>query len=255
MDLPRVEAEWMAARQAAGIDEGRPLKYSMQWPGGPEQRSQLITAIAGLPVRGVISLLEDFRPLRMKAPGKATRKDSYIQCRAFEYALQRLAGDLYIPDAEPGPHLLMIDGRDDFKHFRAVYEHGYGEGWPRLPHHPLPPLRERGFSSSLGECSNGPVHEIADLIVSCVTRWADQRCISHKAGNAPDLEELDKCMVYLRDVFPAADGGIPPRRRGHSMVVHAGNRTGKELLYDNLDRWLRELTPPFDLTAGTEIPF
>lgn len=79
--------------------------------------------------------------------------------------------------------------------------------------------------------------------------------MSHKAGNAPDLAEINECMAYLRDVFPAAEGGIPPRRRGHSMVVHAGNRTGKELLHDNLDRWLRGLTPPFDLNAGAEIPF
>jgi hypothetical protein len=203
----------------------------------------------------VISLLEDFRPLRMKAPGQPTRKDSYIQSKAFEYVLQRLAGDLYIKDHEHGPHLLMIDGRDDFDRFREVYRSGYEDGWPRLPHHPVPALREKGFSSSLGVCSNGPAHEIADLVVSCVSRWADERCMSHKDGKAPELEELDACMVHLRDLFPPGLGGVPPRRRGHSIVVHAANRTGKELLHANLDGWLRDLTPPFDLGTGEEIPF
>jgi hypothetical protein len=246
-DLPMAESEWAAARVKAGIEIGRPLKYSMRWPEGPDQRRVLITAIGRLPVRGVISLLEDFRPLRLKAPGQATRKDSYVQRRAFEYTLQRLAGTLYLEEGDQGPHLLMIDGRDDFKHFQEVYESGHREGWPRLPHHPMPSLKDRGFSSSLGACSNGPMHEIADLLVSCVSRWADERCMAHKGGKAPDIEELDACMVYLRDLFPVGQAGIPPRRAGHSIVVHAGNRTGKEVLRDNVDRWLQDLTPAFKL--------
>jgi hypothetical protein len=255
-DLPEIEARWEQARQAAGVETGTPIKYSMKWPGGPSQRAQLIAAIGELPLLALVSLLEDFRPLGMKAR-KATRKDAYIHRRAFEYALQRLAGELFIPAEETGPHLVTIDGRDDFNQFQEVYARGYQHGWPHLPHHPMPPLRDRGFSASLGECSNGPMHEISDLLVSCVTRWADERCIAHKEGKAPDLEELDKCMTQLVGLFPPGQHGIPPRRCGHSFIVHAGNRTGKELLKDNLDGWAHEVTPvPFDLgSPENDIPF
>jgi hypothetical protein len=255
-DLPEIEARWEAARQAAGIETGTPIKYSMRWPGGPSQRAKLIAAIGELPLEALVSLLEDFRPLGMKAR-KATRKDASIHRRAFEYALQRLAGELFIPAEETGPHLVTIDGRDDFKEFHAAYENGYLRGSPRLPHHPMPPLRERGFSASLGECSTGPMHEIADLLVSCVTRWADERCIAHKEGKAPDLEELDRCMTNLVGLFPVGQNGIPPRRCGHSFIVHAGNRTGKELLKDNLDGSPHEVTPvSFDLgPPENDIPF
>jgi hypothetical protein len=230
--LPEIEASWASAREKAGIAEGIPIKYSMAWPGGPEQRANLINAVGTLPVQAVISLLEDFRPLKMKAR-KATRKDAYVQLLAFEWVLQRLAGDLFVPVEDGGPHLVMIDGRDDFKQFQEVFAEGYAKGWPRLRHHPMPPLRDRGFSASLSECSNGPIHEIADLLVSCVTRWADERCIAHKEGKAPDLEELDRCMTGLLNLFPPGRSGIPRRRCGHSFIVHAGNRTGKELLRDN----------------------
>lgn len=112
-------------------------------------------------------------------------------------------------------------------------------------------------SLPLGEGTNGPIYEIADLLVSCVTRWADERCIAHKEGKAPDLEELDRCMTGLVGLFPAAQNGIPPRRCGHSFIVHADNRTGKELLKGNLDRWAHEVTPvPFDLgSPENDIPF
>jgi hypothetical protein len=254
--LPAVEAGWAAARQAAGIADEMPIKYSMTWPGGPAQRAKLIAAVGGLPVKAVIALLEDFRPLNMKAR-KATRKDAYIQRHAFEWVLQRLAGELFIPADESGPHLVLIDGRDDFNQFQEVYSSGYSDGWPEMPRHPMPALRERGFSASLGECSNGPVHEIADLLTSCVTRWADERCIFHKQGKAPDLEELDTCMGSLVGLFPIGKRGVPPRRCGHSFIVHAGNRTGKELLYDNLDRWAHEVNPVvFDLgSSKDDIPF
>jgi len=178
IDLPEVEARWTAARRAAKIGDGTPIKYSMTWPGGPAQRAELIGAAGGLPAKAVIALLEDFRPLGMKAR-KATRKDAYVQRHAFEWVLQRLAGDLFIDSEDAGPHFVMIDGRDDFDQFQDIYADGYARGWPHMPHHPMPALRERGFSASLGEWSNGPAHEIADLIVSCVTRWADEQCIDH----------------------------------------------------------------------------
>lgn len=252
VDLLRVEESWRDSRQAAGIEDGMPLKYSLSWPQGPEQRSQLIAAIGRLPLQAVIALLEDFRPRGMRLR-KETRKDSYIQCRAFEWTLQRLAGDLFVPD-EQGPHFVMIDGRDDFREFQDVYARGYADGWPHLPYHPMPPLRDRGFSASLVECSNGPLHEIADLLTSCVTRWADERCAAHKGGKPKDLEELDNCMAELIELFPVGAKGFRPKHCGHSIIVHAQNLTGKDLLHDNLDSWAHELTKS-TTTAHGDIPF
>ncbi|HWC08285.1 MAG TPA: hypothetical protein VG458_04470, partial [Solirubrobacterales bacterium] len=84
------------------------------------------------------------------------------------------------------------------------------------------------------------------------------RSSAHKEGKAPDLEELNQCVADLIDLFPVGQQSIPPRRSGHSMVVHAGNRTGKELLKDNLDHWAHNLTRPhaFDLgSRADDIPF
>lgn|GEM_PF-2487909 len=253
-ELPTVETEWRSARKSAGIKTGEALKYSMHWTGGREQRAELITAIGDLPIQAVIALLEDFRPLRMKAR-KATRKDSYIYREAFKYVLQRLAGDLLIPVDDHGPHLVMIDGRDDFAEMQGVFERGYRKGWPNLPHHPMPPLRKRGFSASLAACSNGPLHEIADLVVSCTARWADERCMEHKGGKASDVAELNNCMTDLIDLFPVAPNWIPPRRCGYSIIVHAGNRTGKELLRDNVDDWASELESAAAKRRSSDIPF
>ncbi len=255
-DLAAIEAKWATARRAAGIEAGTAVKYSMRWPAGPDQRAQLLATIGEMRIRAVIALLEDFRPPGMRIR-KATRNDAYIQRHAFEYTLQRLAGDLYIPADDDGPHLVMIDGRDDFSEFQEIYESGYVYGWPHLRHLPMPALCERGFSASLGECSNGPVHEISDLLVSCVTRWADEHCMAHKNGKAPDLEELNGCVAKLIDLFPIGQQSIPPRRCGYSMVVHAANRTGKEVLKDNLDRWANDLrSGTLNLTSDEDgIPF
>jgi hypothetical protein len=245
-NLNEVEATWQDARLAAGIDSREHIKYSMSWPEGPQQRKQLIETIGRLPLKAVAALLEDFRPLRMKAR-KATRGDVYVQRRAFEWTLQRLAGGLFAAD-DSGPHIVMIDDRDDFHEFEAVYAQAYFEGWPDLPRYPLPPLQDRRFAGSLSTCSHGPLHEISDLLTSCTTRWADERCSAHKGGKPQDLEELDACMASLVQLFPVGATGVPPRRRGYSIVAHAGGRTGRELLRDNLDRWMHEL----DATASGE---
>jgi hypothetical protein len=252
-DLSDIEARWRDARQSAGIDDGIHLKYSLSWPQGPEQRAKLIAAIGQLPLQAVIALLEDFRPRGMRLR-KETRKDSYVQRLAFEWTLQRFAGDLFVPDAQ-GPHLVMIDGRDDFREFQDVYARGYADGWPDLPYHPMPPLRDRGFSASLAECSNGPLHEIADLLTSCVTRWADERCAAHKDGKPRDLEELDQCMSELVGLFPVGAQGFRPKRCGHSIIVHTQNLTGKDLLHDNVDRWAHDLAKSAPNAQVDDIPF
>jgi hypothetical protein len=142
---------------------------------------------------------------------------------------------------------------------RAVgeaYASGYINGWPELPHRPMPALQERGFSGSLGGCSNGPAHEIADLAVSCVTRWADEHCIAYKGARRLILRSWTRGMSHLIDLFPVGQGGIPPRRRGHSIVVHAGNRTGKELLRDHVDLWAQQVMAANSPSGpATDIPF
>jgi hypothetical protein len=86
------------------------------------------------------------------------------------------------------------------------------------------------------------------------TWWADERCSAHKGGKPKDLEELDACMGSLIELFPVGSEGIPPRRCGHSFIVHAANLTGKELLHDHLDRWAYDLAKPVS-AANDDIPF
>jgi hypothetical protein len=65
-DLPDLEEIWREAREEAGVEAGTAIKYSMNWPGGPGQRAKLIDTVGQLPLKAVIALLEDFRPLGMK---------------------------------------------------------------------------------------------------------------------------------------------------------------------------------------------
>jgi hypothetical protein len=252
-DLQVIEKRWHAERAAAQVPDDLPLKYSMSWPGGPTQRSQLIEAIGQLPLKAVIALLEDFRPLGMRVR-KATRSDAYIHRLAFEWTLQRFIDNFLDGDGQ-GTHLVMLDRRNDFSDFEEIYARAYSSGW-NLTFNRVAPLREHGFSRSLAECANGPMHEIADLLTSCVTRWADARCVAHKDGTAPNLPELDQCMANLIQLFPTGGSSLPPRRCGYSMVVHTQNKTGKELLRDNLDRWANDLMQPTPSNSlPDDIPF
>jgi hypothetical protein len=61
-------------------------------------------------------------------------------------------------------------------------------------------------------------------------------------------------MADLIGLFPVAERGVRPKRRGHSIVVHAGNRTGKELLHGNIDRWAQDLKQP-SASPSDDIPF
>lgn len=42
-------------------------------------------------------------------------------------------------------------------------------------------------------------------------------------------------------VFPDSGTALPPRRQGFSIVTHAKNLKGRELLKDNIDKWIREV--------------
>jgi hypothetical protein len=81
--------------------------------------------------------------------------------------------------------------------------------------------------------------------------------MEHKDGKAPDVVELNDCMTNLIDLFPPAPDLIPRRRCGYSFIVHAGNRTGKELLRDNLDDWASGLESAASRGSdpGADIPF
>lgn len=252
-NVPGIETLWRSTKMRLGLEADQRIKYSMSWE-NLETRCQLIEAAGTLPIRAVIALLEDFRPAGMRK-FKLTRKDTYIHRRAYIYVLQRLVENLYTAPGE-GPHFVAIDHRDDFGAFLDGYEQGYRDGWT-FGNKRLPSLHERGFSSSLLVCQAGPLHEIADLLTSAITRWADVRCSAHKGGKADDLPELERCARAVINLFPIGIDGVPPRRRGFSMVTHTKNQTGKELLRDNLDRWVADLSRSSATGQGDQvnIPF
>jgi hypothetical protein len=239
-DVGMIEDEWRRAKCEIGLDPERPIKYTMSWP-DQANRGAMIATIGTLPVVVVVALLEDFRPARFGLR-KQTRGELYIHRPAFEYVLQRLVEDQYCP-ADEGAHFVVFDHRDDFRRLSETYSKCHDNGW-RFAGRSLPSLRSRGWSASLTAASEGPLNEIADLLVSTTTRWAGARCAIAKGRQMPEQAELDRDMLAIVERFPASPTSIPTRRRGYSIITHTGNRTGKELLYDNIDRWLNELASP-----------
>jgi hypothetical protein len=253
--IVEVEAKWAEVKRTAGLG-GRSVKYSMSWP-ERARRGELIGAIGTLPLRAVITLLEDFRPKRMKfSPDKEKRGERYVHLPAFEWVLQRLAEPLY-GQPESHPHFVAFDLRDDFAELARGYAKHHGAGWS-FGSKVLPSLQSLGYSGTLYGCCQGSLNEIADLLVSAVTRWAGYRCVEHKGGKAPEMEELARDCRAVRDLFPPSPTAIPARWQGYSVITFTQNKTGKELLYDNVDRWLRELPEPDEsgsAAGGDDIPF
>jgi hypothetical protein len=239
-DVPATEHRWNEVKAELGIEDIS-LKCSMSWP-ERSLRGEMIGLIADLPLRCVAVLLEDFRPLRLRLK-KETRSDLYVYSRAFEWLLQRLASPLFKP-TDDGPHMVVFDLRDDLRHLATEYARHHPRGWT-FPSNQLPSLQSLGYSASLYATGHGPLVEIADLVISGLTRWAGARCQAHRLKNVPELSELERDCAALREHFPTK-GSIGRCWRGYSIVTFRENRTGKELLYDNLDRWLRDLPAAAD---------
>lgn len=254
-EVPGIERRWREAKAELGISEKRVVHYAMHWPDRERQRPQLIKVAGQLPLRALIALLEDSRSSRARED-KRMRSDSFIQCRAFEYVLQRFAMPLYTAPGE-GTHMVIFHRRDDIAEFEQVYESSYKNGWtfpsrdPMLGPSRVSSLRERGFSASLTTASKGPLVEIVDLLVSAITRWADGRAAAHRGKKVSELSELDSDARSLIDLFPVGVPDTPPRRRGYSVITHREKRFANEVLRDNIDTWAADIQSELFLPVGT----
>jgi hypothetical protein len=229
------------------------VRYAMTWLDKAD-RLRLIERIPKLGVRlsAVAALLEDFRPedLRQK---KETRKDMFVQREAFAYVLQRLGQRQYLPAGDVGPHLVFVDRHSDFRCYEEEYAKAWAKGWNFPSGHSLPPLREGGFLSAPAAMSAGPAMEVADLIGSVASRWAAAMAARDRGKTVPDLDELEAGMRALLPLFPQASS-IRPSWRGHSLIAFRENRTGKEVIYDRIDGWARDLLAQPGGVAAERVP-
>ena len=232
--LCEVEEIWRNAKRQHDL-EGHDLRFGLKWPGGPKQRMEMIQVVGTLPLRAVAALLEDFRPLHMRVR-KPTRADLYVHEDAFKYVLQRLCAPQYA--ASGGNHMVVFDHGDHFRKLDEQYRQCHGQPWGDFG---FPSLRNVGYSESLTAACGGPMVEIADLVLGSLTRWAMCRCAVEAGKDVPERQELDRACAAVIGHFPVRDGGMPLRRRGWSVVVHTGNLTGKDMLRDHIDGWIREL--------------
>jgi hypothetical protein len=235
--MGEIEAAWWAAKARRDLVE-LDLKFAMSWPGGAEQRLEMIEEIAALPLKqGVIALLEDFRPKMLKLTSKEKRGDLYVYGDCFDYVLQRLRAPQYDPGR--GSHMIAFDDSDHFpkleERYRDVHAQRslpWGDTWPSL--------RDRGYSESLMATRGGPLNEIADLLVGSLTRWAACRCGADRGKTIAERADLDRACISLIHLFPARPS-IPKRWTGWSFIVFTADLTGKEQLKASLDGWLRGL--------------
>jgi hypothetical protein len=248
-----VERRWEDGKRAVGLG-GQPVKYSMTWP-EPARRGELIALLGTLPLRAVVALLEDFRPTFFKL-SKQRRGERYVHLHAFEWVLQRLAEPTYL---QPGcaPHFVAFDYRADFPKLAKEYARHHPAGWEFPGGKRLSSLKSLGYSASLYAACDGPLIEIADMLVSTVTRWAGGRCLTHKGGRVDEYAELARDCRAVRNLLPPSPTTIPTRWQGYSVVTFTRNKTGKELLFNNIDSWLRELPDPTPPTTpmDDDLPF
>lgn len=250
MDVERageVEEAWRQAKDQRGLASTN-LKFAMTWPEGSAQRLEMIEVISSLPLKqGVVALLEDFRPKRMKLMDKEKRGDLYVHRGCFDYVLQRLRAPQYEPGN--GIHIVAFDHGNHFpkldERYREVHDQRslpWDDEWPSL--------LDQGYSESLAATLGGPLNEIADLIVGAVTRWSACRCGIDRGKEIAERDELDRACRAVLHLFPSK-GSIPDRWTGWSFVVHTRDLTGKEQLKRSLDGWL------LDLKGGSadDIPF
>ena len=233
--LMAAEQAWRGAKEATGLKPEEPVKFR---DAPPEVCRRLFEAIGGMRTRCLVVLLEDFRPAWMRLPGLRTRRDIYVVGQAFEYALQRLSRQFTA--GNPGPHFVAFDWCDDFGELEEVYSRSSWGDWPIGWGQVWPALKDAGFAAGLMQLAHGPLHEVADLIVGGLTLFAGVRCaeVRGKRVKAEKRAKHDACRAIV-PLFPRRPNDR--RRLGWSVVVHTRQLTGKELLRDNLERWLDEL--------------
>jgi hypothetical protein len=238
-DWLALEEAWAKAKVRVGLHPAQAVRYADTWE-DHTLRLPLVQQIPnlGVPLKGVAALLEDFRPDEMRQR-KETRRDMYIQRRAFAYVLQRLAERQYLPRDAAGPHVVYAHRHDDFRCYDEEYAKAWSEGWSFPTGRRVRPLRELGFVASPAAMSGGPAMEIADLVGSVTSRWAEAMVAVTRGREIPDLEELEAAMAALAPLFPSHPNS--DRRRGYSIVAHNDRRHGREIIYDNVDSWLGEL--------------
>jgi hypothetical protein len=103
----------------------------------------------------------------------------------------------------------------------------------------VPPLRDLGFAASPAAMAAGPAMEVADLVGAVASRWAEAMVAVTRGREVPDLAELKAAMTALAPLFPSHPNS--DRRRGYSIVAHTDRRHGREVIYDNVERWLGEV--------------
>jgi hypothetical protein len=252
-DIPEIEREWAAMKRATNLAD-RPVKYSMTWPNAA-LRIHLLGQIGRLPVRAIAALLEDFRPLRMNAK-RETRAEAYVHLKAFEYVLQRLPEEVF-HDSACVPNFVVLDHRSDFKLFADRYGKHHRVDWSFASGRTVPSLGSVGYATGLHHSHDGALNEIADMTISCITRWVGARAAAHRGKAVAEVDELDREAAAIIDLFPCSPTAIPTRRQGYSLITFKDNRTGKEVLAANIDRWARDLADPpaADAEADDDIPF
>jgi hypothetical protein len=207
-DIPEIEREWAAMKRATNLAD-RPVKYSMTWPNAA-LRIHLLGQIGRLPVRAIAALLEDFRPLRMNAK-RETRAEAYVHLKAFEYVLQRLPEEVF-HDSACVPNFVVLDHRSDFKLFADRYGKHHRVDWSFASGRTVPSLGSVGYATGLHHSHDGALNEIADMTISCITRWVGARAAAHRGKAVAEVDELDREAAAIIDLSRA-------HRRPSPLVV------------------------------------
>lgn len=250
-DIPEIERAWAAMKRASNLAD-RHVKYSMTWP-DPAVRIHFMEQIGAPPLRAVAALLEDFRPDQMMDK-RETRSEAYIHVEAFGYVLQRLPESIY-RDETCSPNLVLFDDRDDIGKFITAYADLRPRGW-RFGSRKVPSLASIGFVSGLSVTRDGALNEIADMTISCITRWAGARAAAHRGKTVRDLADFDRDAAQIIGRFPCASSKSPACRRGYSLITHSRDRP-QNVLRAHIDAWAREIDNPPDppaTVADDDIP-
>ena len=105
----------------------------------------------------------------------------------------------------------------------------------------VPPRARRGFVAAPAAMGGGPAMEVADLICSVAIRWTAAMVARDRGKTVPDLGELEAGMRALLPLFPTPLLGAAILAAATASSLSAENRKGKEVIYDRIDGWARDL--------------